>query len=99
MGVANVDTDSLHVHVYFNDPMTKVVLKELKHFNKCNLSFLSIVWCSKSARRYDHIICGRACLHFKLICSCTCNCNWKEDTCTSILTDKRNATDFLCQGF
>ena len=27
MGVANIGTDSLHVHVYLNDPMTKVFLK------------------------------------------------------------------------
>ena len=28
---------------------------------------------------YDNIICGRASLHFKLICSGTCSCIWKED--------------------
>ena len=32
---------------------------------------------------YDHIICGRASVNFKLICSCTCTCIWKEGTCTS----------------
>ena len=32
MGVANVGTDSLHVNVYLNDPMTNVFLKELKPF-------------------------------------------------------------------
>ena len=32
MGVANVGTDSLLVHVYLNDPMTKLFLKELKPF-------------------------------------------------------------------
>ena len=32
MGVANIGTDSLHVNVYLNDPMTKVFLKELKPF-------------------------------------------------------------------
>ena len=32
MGVANVGTDYLHVHVYLNDPMTKVFLKEPKPF-------------------------------------------------------------------
>ena len=31
---------------------------------------------------YDHIICGRASVHFKFICSCTCTYVWKEDTCT-----------------
>ena len=30
--VANVGTDSLRVHVYLNDPVTKVFLKELKPF-------------------------------------------------------------------
>ena len=52
--------------------------------NKCDLSFLSIVWCSESAHMYDHIFCGRASVHFKLICSFTCKI-WKEDiwTCTS----------------
>ena len=33
---------------------------------------------------YDHIICGLASVHFKLMCSCTCTCIWKEDTCTCI---------------
>ena len=49
------------------------------------MSFLSIVWCYESARIYDHITGGRASVHFKLICSCTCTCIWKEDarTCTS----------------
>ena len=28
MGIANVGTDSLHEHVYLNDHMTKVFLKE-----------------------------------------------------------------------
>ena len=32
MEVANVGTDSLHVHVYLNDPMTKVFLKIIKTF-------------------------------------------------------------------
>ena len=40
---------------------------------------------------YDHIICGRASVHFKLICSCTCI--WKEDTCTC--TSKRSILFFF----
>ena len=91
MGVANVGTDSCLV--YLNDHMIKVfvkgrlqctLIKKVLINVHCNLPFLSIVWCSESARMYDHIICGRASVHFKLICSCTCTCIRKEDTCTCI---------------
>ena len=112
MGVANVGTDSLHVHVYFKWPYDKSIVKRIKTF-LINVTcfffffffflllffcflfvcFFSIVWCSESARMYDHIICGCASVHFILICSCTCICIWKEDTCTC--TSKRSILFFF----
>ena len=39
MGIANVGTDSLHVHVYLDDLMTKVFFKRIKTF-LVNVTFL-----------------------------------------------------------
>ena len=38
---------------------------------------------SENASLYENIICGRASVHFKFICSYMFSCIWKEDTCTS----------------
>ena len=69
----------------FKWPYDKSIFKIIKTF--------LMVWCSGSARMYDHIICGRAPLRFKLICSCTCTCIWKEETCTC--TSKRSTLFFF----
>ena len=55
--------------------------------------FTFIAWCSESARMFDHIVCGLASVHFKVICNCTCICIWKEDTCTC--TSKRSILFFF----
>ena len=81
MGAAFVGNDSLRVHVYLNNPMTKVFVKELKPLINVTCLFFQQFGVPKvHACMIILSVDARASVPFKLICSCTYTCICKEDT-------------------